>query len=108
MLLRKPVDRVKRAQSKIYEDDDINIWDDESKVEDTLVYEPNGQVHTSKQPIRTRYLGHVTGYQPIIKVEDTLVYEPNGQVPSISCRSCLFCGSLYRHFLSQSQSEHAL
>eukprot|EP00116_Pleurobrachia_bachei_P014955 sb/3475217/ len=21
--------------------------------------------HTSKQPIRTRYLGHVTGYQPI-------------------------------------------
>ena len=23
------------------------------------------QEHTSKQPIRTRYLGHVTGYQPI-------------------------------------------
>lgn len=43
VILRKPVERVKRAQSKIYEEDDINIWDDDSKTEDTLIME-NGQV----------------------------------------------------------------
>ena len=25
----------------------------------------NGLIWTSKQPIRSRYLGHMTGYQPI-------------------------------------------
>ena len=44
VILRKPVERVKRAQSKIYEEDDINIWDDDSKVEETLIKESNGQV----------------------------------------------------------------
>ncbi|KAL5267719.1 hypothetical protein ACHWQZ_G004681 [Mnemiopsis leidyi] len=44
VILRKPVERVKRAQSKIYEEDDINIWDDDSKVEDTLIKESSGQI----------------------------------------------------------------
>lgn len=43
-MFRKPVDRVKRAQSKIYDEDDINIWDDDSKKDETLIMEADGQV----------------------------------------------------------------
>ena len=44
VVLRRPVERVKRAQSKIYEEDDVNIWDDTSAVADTLITEPDGAV----------------------------------------------------------------
>ena len=33
--------------------------------QDILVDKDQEPTDTSKQPIRTRYLGHVTGYQPI-------------------------------------------
>ena len=42
--MRKPIERVKRAQSKIYEEDDINIWDDDSELSKTLIFEPDGKV----------------------------------------------------------------
>ena len=44
VVMRKPIERVKRAQSKIYEEDDINIWDDDSELAKTLIFEPDGKV----------------------------------------------------------------